>query len=49
MSEMRNLLEDNGFQLVGFFKDSLGSSGKIEIADQSSFRVLAVASPNYNQ
>jgi SAM-dependent methyltransferase len=46
MSEMRNLLEDNGFQLVGFFKDSLGSSGKIEIADQSSFRILAVASPN---
>gem|GEM_PF-4378802 len=23
MSEMRNLLEDNGFQLVGFFKDFL--------------------------
>ncbi len=45
MSEMRNLLEQNGFQLVGFFKDSLGSSGKIEVAEQSSFRILAVASP----
>lgn len=47
MSEMRNLLEQNGFQLVGFFKDAPGNSGEIEAAEQSSFRILAVASPNY--
>jgi hypothetical protein len=49
MSEMRNLLEDNGFQLVGFFKDFFGSSRKTQIADQSSFRILAIASSNYKE
>jgi SAM-dependent methyltransferase len=42
--EIRKLLEDNDFSVIGFFEDSLGRSPRIEDARQSSFRVLAVAS-----
>lgn len=44
ISEMRHLLEENGFNVLGFYEDSLGISKKMEPARQSSFRVLAVAS-----
>jgi ubiquinone/menaquinone biosynthesis C-methylase UbiE len=43
ISEMRNLLEEGDFNVLGFFEDSLGASGKIVPVRQSTFRVLAVA------
>ncbi len=43
ISEMRNLLEQSGFEALGFFKEAAGPSGQIEDAEQSSFRVLAVS------
>jgi SAM-dependent methyltransferase len=45
ISEIQNLLEENGFKALGFFENTLGASEKIEAAKQSSFRVLAVATP----
>jgi ubiquinone/menaquinone biosynthesis C-methylase UbiE len=45
ISEMKNLLEESGFQVFGFFEDSLGASDRIEPAQQSSFRVMVVAIP----
>ncbi len=45
ISEMTNLLQESGFMVLGFYEDTLGSSGKIESARQSSFRVLTVATP----
>lgn len=44
ISEMRHLLEETGFNVLGFYEDSLGTSKKMEPARQSTFRVLAVAS-----
>jgi SAM-dependent methyltransferase len=43
ISEIANLLEQNGFRALGFF-ESLHASGKMEPAKQSSFRILCVAS-----
>ncbi len=45
ISEIQNLLEENGFRALGFFENTLGASEKIQAAKQSSFRVLAVATP----
>lgn len=43
ISEMKNLLEETGFNVLGFYEDTLGASKKLEPGRQSSFRVLAVA------
>jgi hypothetical protein len=43
IAEMRYLLEQNGFSVQGFFKDSLDASGEVAQAERSTFRVLAVA------
>lgn len=46
ISEVRNLLERSGFDALGFFKDSPSPAGEVQNAEQSDFRVLAVARNN---
>ena len=43
ISEIRYLLEESGLKPLGFYESGVGKSQRIELAKQSTFRVLAVA------
>ena len=43
ISEMKHMLEANNFKPLAFYAGGVGKTKKLELAEQSTFRVLAVA------